>query len=59
MAEGDENTGTHRAASTSESPVQNKSIHRLDDALEEIIQTLANERDRFGAVLGGRSRSCC
>ena len=46
MAEGDENTGTHQAASTSESLVQNKSLHRLDDALEEIVQTLANERDR-------------
>ena len=44
---------TQRAVNAEELTVLHKSVDRLGEALEDIVATLAQERDRFAAVLDG------
>ena len=57
MADGHNSEVSIRAENKDEITVLHRSLDRLDEALEEIVKTLAVERDRFAAVLDGMSEA--
>ena len=57
MADGHNSEVGIRSENKDEITVLHRSLDRLDDALEEIVKTLAVERDRFAAVLDGMSEA--
>ncbi|MBV70935.1 MAG: hypothetical protein CMH52_06245 [Myxococcales bacterium] len=57
MADGHLSNVSIRPESTDEISVLHRSLDRLDQALEEIVTTLALERDRFAAVLEGMTEA--
>lgn len=57
MADGHNSEVSIRSENKDEITVLHRSLDRLDEALEEIVKTLAVERDRFAAVLDGMSEA--
>jgi two-component system phosphate regulon sensor histidine kinase PhoR len=53
MADGHDSTAITKPEGVDEISILHRSLDRLDEALEDIVTTLAVERDRFEAVLEG------